>query len=771
MDANDDLIVQREDFVNIASKHPQTAKLLEEPCMMVPMLNKTVSFRTVVEQFRQYALDPEIPFNNKSEFITWNEIEDGFLRFREMYVRKPIEKTTISNLPLSNINPETMNKSSNVQVEHRMDSTVPHQGYNSVTSKVKSEVLKNFDVENYLDLLKTVFDTVPRIVKDYVYRNDFVEMALRDPRVRMVFGEKIREPSFNLSINNTEKDENLKQVLIRIGVEAEEKICWQDIKGFLSDKGYDEDSKVNKIPQAPWKVQSQNEWIGDYPQSFEQKLQLAERENNLLNDKLNYRSEVIKDSQRPNSQNQSGKANSKTRKSLEPREMEIEGVSRGYNKDLYELGIVDKDGNSKYNKLWKDKDFTIPKGPKMLNRNNKDTIAKKKFEQMEADRKAKEEKELTFKFKANPLPFSSEAPRYNTISNVPEQRALESEAKAQAPPKDLAPSFYARDLAKANEKKNAPEPLDAEQKKKYTSKPLPTWYASVTAEGDQAAKKEEEKKKQKEARMAEMLLNSVKPVSDGNKAKQQEKQEKTKQDMEKENKFAPKINAKVPDNKAAQEKFQAQMEKKKEENIAALGKTEVTGFKLSESKKPKVTEDEQKKKDEDYFASQEAKKEKAKMINLFLSRVDNKVSTKEADGKKKIDEINKKKEEEKNKMTQNKKKAMKGIGAKNLLGGLQGNKTEPKKAIENVTSQEPNSMFQTEDVEGGDQSMPMGGGLFQTEEIDGGDQSMPTQKQPAKPAGGLGGLFQVDEIEGGDQSMPTAPEVTFLSNLRNLVFK
>ena len=766
MDANDDLIVLRDDFVNIVLKHPLTTKILEEPCMMVPMLNKTVSFKTVIEQLRQYAVDPEIPFSNKSEFITWNEIEDAFLRFREMYVRKPNEKTTISNLPVSNIDPSSLGKSSNVQVEHRLDLTNPPEKYGIRNTKDDDpQILQKFGQENYADQLKTVFDTVPRLVKDYVYRNDFVEMALRDPRVRMVFGEKIREPSFNLAINNTEKDETVKQVLIRIGVEADEKICWQDVQGFLSVKGYDNTNKVDKIPQAPWKVLSQNEWIGDYPQSFEQKMAQAERENNLLDDKLKGRVDVIKDSLKPNNLSQSGQRSSKTKKSLEPRETEIEGVNRGFNQDQYDLGIVDGDGNHKVNKLWKDKEFTIPKGPKMLKRDKKDTIAKRKFDEMEVERKAKEDKELTFKFKANPLPFSTEAPRYNTISNLPEQKALIADEKAQNVQKYSAPSFYERDMEKLNKKKNAPPPVDLENKKKYASKPLPTWYTQVQEPSEDLMKKEEEKKKQKMARMAEMLANSANPVPEKDKTKAQEKQEKTRADMEKENKFAPKINKNVPDTKAEQEKFQKELEKRKEESNAKQAKTTVTGFALSETKKPKVTAVDQKKIDEDYFAAQEQKKEKAKMINLFMSRVNNDVSKKEEDGKKKLNDINKKKEEDKNQLLENKKKAMKSVGASSLVSGLLGgNKNNTQKKSEALQGNTGNSMFQTEDVDGGDQSMPTKG-LFQTEDVDGGDQSMPTQKKSTNPAGGQGGLFQVDEVEGGDQALPEVPEVNFIHNL------
>ena len=43
----------------------------------------------------------------------------------------------------------------------------------------------------------------------------------------------------------------------------------------------------------------------------------------------------------------------KSKKSLSKKEQEIDGVSRGFDQDLYDLGIIDKQGNHKVNKLWK----------------------------------------------------------------------------------------------------------------------------------------------------------------------------------------------------------------------------------------------------------------------------------------------------------------------------------------------------------------------------------------------------------------------------------
>ena len=41
-----------------------------------------------------------------------------------------------------------------------------------------------FDLEDeYLLMLKDIFDTIPRIYQDYVVASDFVNIALKDPQI------------------------------------------------------------------------------------------------------------------------------------------------------------------------------------------------------------------------------------------------------------------------------------------------------------------------------------------------------------------------------------------------------------------------------------------------------------------------------------------------------------------------------------------------------------------------------------------------------------
>jgi polyphosphate kinase len=65
------------------------------------------------------------------------------------------------------------------------------------SDKLKKEGTSNeiemFDVEEeYLIILKDIFDTIPRIYQNYIVVNDFVSIAQKDPQVLAISDELCR---------------------------------------------------------------------------------------------------------------------------------------------------------------------------------------------------------------------------------------------------------------------------------------------------------------------------------------------------------------------------------------------------------------------------------------------------------------------------------------------------------------------------------------------------------------------------------------------------
>jgi hypothetical protein len=241
--------------------------------------------------------------------------------------------------------------------------------------------------------------------------------------------------------------------------------------------------------------------------------------------------------------------------------------------------------------------------------------------------------------------------------------------------------------------------------------------------------KAEEKQKKRELAVAESLLASKIPFTTDHKSKKEEKMAKMRSEIDKENSFAPKIVKEVPNFGEKQEKFAQDLEKKKVEQP----KTVLSDFKLSEGRaKPSVDAGPTQ---EDYLKAQEQKKINAERINAQMLKMTASIADKEADGKKKKADIEAKKEADKGQMLENKKKAMKAVGSKNIVSGLLGGLGAKKPAPPNLNG--GGGLFAMEDVEGGDQGLP-GGGLFAMEDVEGGDQGLPggepTPVEPPAPA-------------------------------------
>jgi hypothetical protein len=268
-------------------------------------------------------------------------------------------------------------------------------------------------------------------------------------------------------VRSVNGEESIRECLIRIGVDGPEKISWDCVLDIVFGS-YKVKLAETKAPKDPWAMLSTNLWLGDGPSEIEKKLSLAEKQNSMLDQEFKGRAKMINDV--THSRMTAGQ------KPPKKSDKEIAGVSRGFDQDLYDLGVIDKTGQSKYNKLWKDKDFTVPKGPKMLGREKTESIQKRRFREAEEARLKAEDTECAFAPKVNTaIPFSSETPGgIDAIEQKRESDGLKRKIDYAEKMKVGAPSFYQRDQENYVKKKQTvltPAQIDPEIAKKHTSKP------------------------------------------------------------------------------------------------------------------------------------------------------------------------------------------------------------------------------------------------------------------------------------------------------------
>lgn len=102
----------------------------------------------------------------------------------------------------------------------------------------------NLEIEKeYLQLLKDVFDMVPRILDGklrlllgFVNRDDFFGTCMADIQVQAILDEKAFE--YMDERTGSKVTETIRQALYRLSAEMKKTICWLDVVKFLSSPQY-----------------------------------------------------------------------------------------------------------------------------------------------------------------------------------------------------------------------------------------------------------------------------------------------------------------------------------------------------------------------------------------------------------------------------------------------------------------------------------------------------------------------------------------------------
>jgi hypothetical protein len=84
---------------------------------------------------------------------------------------------------------------------------------NKLKKDSSSHEIELFDIEEeYLFILKDLYDTIPRIYQNYIVANDFINLALKDPQVLAISDEMCRIQSVETKI----PVETIKSTLLRM---------------------------------------------------------------------------------------------------------------------------------------------------------------------------------------------------------------------------------------------------------------------------------------------------------------------------------------------------------------------------------------------------------------------------------------------------------------------------------------------------------------------------------------------------------------------------
>lgn len=147
LDFNEDKILKRAEFIQNILIDSNCLKLLDEEALQIKVINKGITYRQIIGFILDdYEKERNEKLKKSKQYIT-------FGRFCE-YFDSP------ESFDLSKIEPSSKKK------------------------QKKSKEIEMFDIpEEYLLLLKDIFNSIPRIYQDYIVSADFVQTAMRDPQM------------------------------------------------------------------------------------------------------------------------------------------------------------------------------------------------------------------------------------------------------------------------------------------------------------------------------------------------------------------------------------------------------------------------------------------------------------------------------------------------------------------------------------------------------------------------------------------------------------
>ena len=156
---------------------------------------------------------------------------------------------------------------------------------------------------------------------------------------------------------------------------------------------------------------------------------------------------------------------------------------------------------------YRTKDITVPKGPKFLEREKKETIKERKMREYLQQKEEEFEAPIKKKFKAKKPPDSSTTPMFYNIIQSTDQKRIKNKMKAKEKLlKEQKPfSFYDKDVEAVKAKKFREPEVPQDCKIRYKSKDLPSWYTQSESLKQQETIKNQNRMKRKEERKKKLL--------------------------------------------------------------------------------------------------------------------------------------------------------------------------------------------------------------------------------------------------------------------------
>lgn len=175
IDKLDDKIVPREELISVIYCDEYMISRLNNPAINIPQLNKTVALKQVLELIlKEYRGARGESKKKAKEYITLKQFLGYF-----------------SEIPVDSLQEE-----------------IP---------STQESVIFDMDAE-HLELLKDIFDRVPRVYQNYIAAIDFVEECRRDPQFKLIQEDICRIQSVETRL----AAESIKLVVNRIGQETDE---------------------------------------------------------------------------------------------------------------------------------------------------------------------------------------------------------------------------------------------------------------------------------------------------------------------------------------------------------------------------------------------------------------------------------------------------------------------------------------------------------------------------------------------------------------------